>query len=50
MEKMELVKELRNKAQGANGKVKVAYCQLANLKLTTYVICKNSNKNKCLTF
>ena len=38
--KMGTEKEIRSKAQGANGKVKVGYCQMANLKLTTYVICK----------
>lgn len=33
---------LKDKTQAAGSKVKVAYCKLANLKLTTYVIVKQS--------
>ena len=34
------MKDIKNKPQASNNKVKVASCKLANLKLTTYVIVK----------
>ena len=34
--------DIKDKTQTASSKVKVACCKLANLKLTTYVIVKQS--------
>ena len=39
---METEKITRQTAQVANEKVKVSSCKLANLKLTTYIICRQT--------